>query len=463
MFAMTSGTSSEPKYIPVTEDFLQDFRRGWNAFGVKALMDHPGSFLRPIVQVTSPMDEFHTKAGIPCGAITGLMASTQMRLVRKYYVCPGCVAYIKDPTARYYTIMRLSIPCDVSFLVTASPATLLKLARVADRFGDRIVRDIRDGTLNEEFEIPEEIRSQLEPRLLPDAGLARRLEQMIQTHGALLPRHYWDLRFLANWTGGTMGLYLQHYPHYFGDVPVRDIGLLASEGRMSIPVRDGSPEGILEVMGNFYEFIPKGEIDSAKPVVLRSHEVEAGEDYFILLTSSAGLCRYNIGDLIRVNGFEGEAPVIEFLNKGAHISSLSGEKLTEQQAVLSVNAVCRKHGMRIDNFVLAPQWDDPPYYLLHVERNGDASWEELGLAELLETELCNCNCEYLSKRQSGRIGALRLNALPPGSLQGADNVLRSRFRNYTNEQYKHQFLYARPGDDRMLRELSGEVGTRSSN
>ena len=59
--------------------------------------------------------------------------------------------------------------------------------------------------------------------------------------------------------------------------------------------------------------------------------------------------------------------MIEFLNKGAHISSLSGEKLTEQQAVLSVNAVCRKHGMRIDNFVLAPQWDDPPYYLLRAK------------------------------------------------------------------------------------------------
>jgi len=46
MFAMSSGTESDPKFIPVTADFLQGFRRGWNVFGVKALMDHPGSFLR---------------------------------------------------------------------------------------------------------------------------------------------------------------------------------------------------------------------------------------------------------------------------------------------------------------------------------------------------------------------------------------------------------------------------------
>src|SRR5689334_14760841 len=37
MFALTSGTTEEPKYIPVTKTFLGEYRRGWNAFGIKAL------------------------------------------------------------------------------------------------------------------------------------------------------------------------------------------------------------------------------------------------------------------------------------------------------------------------------------------------------------------------------------------------------------------------------------------
>jgi hypothetical protein len=456
MFALTSGTSDQPKYIPVTDDFLKQFRRGWNIFGVKALMDHPGTFLRPIVQVTSPMDESHTKAGIPCGAITGLMAANQKRLVRKYYVCPRRVAYITPATARYYTIMRLSIPRDVSFLVTASPATILKLARTADQHRDRIVRDIHDGTLTVEMDAADEVRAELRSVLEPDPQTARRLERLIDQHGALLPKHYWRLGFLANWTGGTMGLYLQHYPHYFGDVPVRDIGLLASEGRMSITIEDGTPAGILEVTGNFYEFIPAAEIDSDQPVVLRSHELEVGCEYFILLSNSAGFYRYNIGDLVRVVGYQGQAPVIEFLNKGAHISSLSGEKLTERQVVQSVEAVCERQGVRIDNFVLAPQWDDPPYYVLHLEQNGDLPWGDTGLAEWLEAELCRRNCEYESKRKSGRLAPVRLNPLPVGTLQRHDNLLRSRYRKHTNEQYKHQFLYARPGQDDGLKALAHE-------
>ena len=456
MFAMSSGTSDRPKYIPVTDDFLRQVRRGWNVFGVKTLLDHPGSLLRPMVQVVSPMDEARTEAGIPCGAITGLTAATQRRLVRKYYICPRCVAYISCPTARYYTIMRLAIPRDVAFLITASPATILKLVRTADQQREQMVRDIHDGTISAKLEVADDIRATLGGTLRPEPQSARRLEGLIAEHGALLPKHYWNLCFLANWTGGTMGLYLQHYPHYFGDVPVRDVGLLASEGRMSIPIEDHTPAGLLEVTGGFYEFIPAGEIDAGRPVVLRSHELEVGGEYFILLTNSAGLYRYNIGDVVGVVGYRGQAPIIEFLNKGAHISSLSGEKLTERQVVQSVETVCQQHGVRMDSFVLAPQWDDPPYYLLHLEENGRAGWNETSLADWLEAELCRRNCEYESKRKTGRLGPVRINTLPPGTLARQDAALRTRFREHANEQYKHQFLYTQPGQDADLRPAGRE-------
>src|SRR5205085_2081588 len=101
MFALTSGTTAEPKYIPVTQAFLNEYRTGWNAFGIKALLDHPEAILRRIVQVSSRMDENRTPGDVPCGAITGLMAVTQKRLVRKYYVSPPCVAMIDDPLAKY--------------------------------------------------------------------------------------------------------------------------------------------------------------------------------------------------------------------------------------------------------------------------------------------------------------------------------------------------------------------------
>ncbi len=438
MFAKTSGTTDRPKYIPVTTAFLNEYRRGWNAFGVKVITDHPGSILRPIVQVSSPMDEETSVGGFPCGAITGLMAATQKRLVRRYYVVPLDVAYIPDAAARYYAIMRFGVARDVAFLITASPATLLRLARTADERAEQLIRDVRDGTLDSALEMPGGIRAALTARLAPRPDVARRLEEIVERTGRLRPRDFWNLGFLANWTGGTMGLYLRDLPEYFGDVPVRDIGLIASEGRMSIPVEDGTPAGILNVADNFYEFIPADEYGKPEPTVLRSHELEVGGEYFILLTTSAGFYRYDLGDRVRVTGYCDEAPLIEFLHKGVHASSLTGEKLTEQQVVMAFDAVagaaqCGR------NFVVAPQWADPPHYRLHLEAGQLDDGQCARLAEGFDRQLATINVEYASKRTSGRLGQVKVNRTPTGWLTQRDQDIAARQRA-SNEQYKHCYL-----------------------
>lgn len=447
MFALTSGTTEEPKYIPVTQHFLNEYRQGWNAFGIKALLDHDGTILRPIVQVTSRMNETSTSAGIPCGAITGLLAATQKRLVCKYYIAPRCLAEIDDPAAKYYTIMRLAVPADVGFCVTASPATQLKLAQAADTHAEQLIRDVHDGGLWPQLPVSDALRQQLAPRMKADSATARRLEEILKRHGRLLPKHYWNLGFLANWTGGSMSLYLRDIPEYFGDTPVRDIGLLASEGRVSIPIEDGTAAGILDVTSHFFEFVPREEIDQPSPTTLRSHQVRVGEEYFVLLTTSAGLYRYDLRDLVRVVDFFGEAPVVEFLNKGAHISSLTGEKLTERQVVLAMERAVRLLNLSVDNFVLAPRWDRLPYYLLHLTE-GPASSSPTGarLAAELDRQLRSINVEYASKRDSDRLGPVRLNVLPPGFLADLDQRQAQAHRR-GNEQFKHKFLYTRPGED----------------
>lgn len=464
MFAMSSGTTEQPKYIPVTDAFLGEYRQGWNAFGIKALLDHPVAMLRGIVQVSSRMDETRTPAGIPCGAITGLMAATQKRLVRKYYITPQCLAEIDEPAAKYYAIMRLAVPADAAFVITASPATQLKLARTADDCRERIIRDIHDGTLCADLPVPTAVRQQLGPRLRADPETARRLEAIVNLHGRLLPRHYWNLAFLANWTGGTMGLYLQDFAKYFGQVPVRDVGLLASEGRVSIPVEDGTPAGILEVTGSFFEFVPRDRMSEASPKAFRCGEVEIGQEYFLLLTTSSGLYRYDLGDLVRVVGFAGQAPIIEFLNKGAHISSMAGEKLTEHQVILAMEKATAALGLSVTSFVLAPQWARPPYYVLHIEsfphppaatRDGHtpgqsdklfaADWPDR-LATVLEQQLQDVNVEYAGKRQSARLAPVRIHLLRPGMLADLDRREAERYRR-SNEQYKHRYLYVRPGED----------------
>ena len=92
MFSMTSGTTGRPKHIPVTPAFLRSARRGWNTWGIAALKDHPGGWLRNVLTITSSMCEDRSPTGVPCGAISGLLSATQKKIVRRMYCVPRAVA-----------------------------------------------------------------------------------------------------------------------------------------------------------------------------------------------------------------------------------------------------------------------------------------------------------------------------------------------------------------------------------
>ena len=137
----------------------------------------------------------------------------------------------------------------------------------------------------------------------------------------------------------------------------------------------------------------------------------------------------------------------EFLNKGAHVSTLTGEKLTERQAVQAVEAACWAGGSGLTHFVLAPHWAAPPFYMLHVDADDQTAGAGSRLAEAVDAELRRLNIEYESKRKSGRLGAVRLNVLAGDTLARADAARRARSRRGRNEQYKHQYLYTQVGQD----------------
>lgn len=444
MFALTSGTTAEPKYIPVTEEFLAEYRAGWSAWGLKALLDHPAAILRGIGQMASPMDERFTDTLIPCGAITGLTARTQTRLVRKFYVVPPQTAYIADAATRYYSVMRFAITRDVGWLIAANPSTLIRLAESANTCAEPLIRDICDGTLTLQTDLPQQLQNDLRALCKPDPARAAALEECIRRSGSLRPADYWNVNFLACWTGGTMGLYLKDLAPWFGPAPVRDIGLIASEGRMTIPVDDGTPSGILDVAGHFYEFIPSGEIDSPSPAVLRCHELQVGQEYFLLLTTSSGLLRYSIMDLVRVTGTFGQTPIVEFLSKGQRICSIAGEKLTENQVVLAARAIEQQTNGRLGDFALCPCWATLPGYTLYVDRQCDIPADLL--ASRFDEQLCHISIEYASKRKTLRLAALQVRRLPAGFLADLDKQAIRRSQGRT-EQFKHRFLYTTPGDD----------------
>ena len=443
MFSLTSGTTAQAKYIPITERFLADYRNGWQSWGIQAIDAHPGINSRMILQLSSDYDLFRTPGGTPCGNISGLVAACQKRIVRTMYTVPGAVAKIRNSEAKLYTTMRLAVADrDIGMIMTANPSTLIQLAKLSDARKEDLIRDIADGTLAESEHVPAELHAAIGRRLSrKDKARAAELEAIVDRTGRLVPRDYWpEMQLLAIWTGGSAGAYLPGLDEDFGQIPIRDHGLSASEGRMTIPVTDGTPAGILDVTTHFFEFIPESEYGSPDASVLEAHELQEGKNYYILLTTSSGLCRYNICDVVRCTGFYHSTPMVEFLHKGAHIANLTGEKISESQVVSAVRAASDEMQVCLSNFTLSPVWGNPPKYHLHFE-HADLAAPHLGepLANLVDNHLKSINCEYRDKRSSGRLAPIKWVPLPQGTWNAFGQLRRAKSGGSV-EQYKHPCL-----------------------
>src|SRR5690606_4321454 len=134
----------------------------------------------------------------------------------------------------------------------------------------------------------------------------------------LLPRDIWpNLALIGCWKGGSVGLYLREFEGLFSPAtPIRDFGYLASEVRGSVPSTDEGCGGILTVETNFFEFVAENDDRTDRAQYLTADQLEDGKRYFVYPTTTGGLYRYDMNDLVQVNGFHENTPIIEFVQKG---------------------------------------------------------------------------------------------------------------------------------------------------
>lgn len=427
MFAMTSGTTGKSKLIPVTPTCRgRDHADQIRVWLHHARLAHPGLFDGKIVSLVSPAVAGRTPAGIPYGSTSGMMYRDMNPLVRRSYAIPYPVSEIEDYDAVYYTVMRLALSCDVSLVATANPSSIQKLIETADACAEGLIRDVHDGTLERSLEIDPALRARIERRLTPDPARAKQLSAARNRRNArLLPADYWpNLRLIACWKGGTVGGAVERFPEWFdpearGGVPVRDWGYLSSEARGSIPLSDEGDGGVLTVSTNVFEFVRAEELeknpdDPEAWRFLGVDRVEVGKQYYVFITTTGGLYRYDINDVIEVVGSYHRTPVIAFRRKGRGMSSLTGEKLSENQVIDAMAQAAKALEVSVGAF-RAEADTEQTRYVFKVEPEAPIPEDkQAALLEQIDDTLCEVNLEYKAKRSSGRLHAPLLQVMKPG-------------------------------------------------
>ena len=419
MFATTSGTMAEPKYIPVTESYMKEFRHASIASGFFTLKSFPQISNGVTLSFFSPAQEGVSPAGIPYGAISGGLYKREPWLVKKFIApIPYEVYNCKDYESKYYSLLRCALVLPVCTVYTLNPSTIVVLLKRLDKYAAALIKDIATGSFNPPQAASPELQAVMTPFLKRDPERAKALEALLM-QGEFTPDRIWPmLQVVCCWTRASAAFYIKDFPKYFGKVPITDISYGASEGRGSISMGDGRQ--LLSIRSHFYEFIPEEQIDSPDPEVLLADELEEGKNYYILFTSSAGLYRYHINDVIKVVGFHHRCPLIEFQYKGGNVSSFTGEKLTELQITEAMRAALKSTGLQCRFFTVLPEFRPNPHYRLLFEPDNDSACSEGELKQLLavfEQELCGKNIEYKAKRESQRLDPPEIGLLEFGSYE----------------------------------------------
>jgi len=411
MYATTSGTTSAPKWIPMTRKYLRDVYGKMSNVWVWNFIKHRKMALSgKVFAIVGKECEGYAPDGTLYGSVSGVLVRDIPHIIKKRYTAPASVMSIEDYAARNYTLMRLALQhWDVTLWSTANPSTILELQRTVDENLDIMIEDIEKGTLSDKFEISNSIREELKSYMRPRPKRAKELRELRDKNGGrILPRDYWKkLQILSTWKCGNTKVYMDKYLDYFDfeQTCYQELGYIATECRFGFAL-DMSNESVLFPHLHYYEFVPEEDMDKPHKRFLQVDELEQGKRYCTYVTTYSGLFRYNMNDLVEVGGIYEKTPTIHMVGKVNGIVSLTGEKLYEPQFIEAVHQAEEETKIKTKFFVGFADVNESDYHFYFEFADEETTQETADMfANVVDEKLRAINIEYESKRASFRLNA----------------------------------------------------------
>ena len=175
----------------------------------------------------------------------------------------------------------------------------------------------------------------------------------------------------------------------------------ASEGFFGLQDDPSDPAMLLMLDYDvFYEFIPLEQVGDPGARALPVWDVETGKNYAIVISTSCGLWRYQIGDTVK---FTSKNPY-KFVISGRTKSFINafGEELMVDNAEKALAETCSETGAQVAEYTAAPVFMDAHGKCRHqwviefAKRPADAA----RFAELLDRNLQRINSDYEAKRSN---------------------------------------------------------------
>lgn len=311
-FALSSGTTSNSKHIPVTDDMLDSIRKS----GIQQVMSlknfHlPGDFFEKQILMLGSSTNLTEKEDHLEGEISGISAANIPVWFRGYYKPGQEIADIEDWDERIRKIAEEAPKWDIGSLSGIPSWIELMLKEV-----------IRYNNLNNIHEIWPNLK--------------------VYTSGGVAFEPY--RKSLEKLLAHPL-IYIDTY--------------LASEGFLAMQRRPETSAMALSVNnGIFFEFVPfiDENIDEHGRVkqgtkALSLAEAEENVDYVLIISTVAGAWRYIIGDTVMITDKERAEIIITGRTK--HYLNVVGSQLSVHKMNIAIEQIETKYDLEIKEFVVA--------------------------------------------------------------------------------------------------------------
>ncbi|NBC58847.1 MAG: hypothetical protein GVY05_11270 [Bacteroidetes bacterium] len=367
-FAKTSGTTSGAKFIPLTKDSMPThIRAARNAIlcyiaetGNSAFVDGKMIFL----QGSPEMGETN---GIKTGRLSGIVAHYVPSYLQKNRLPSWQVNCIEDWETKVNAIVNETIDQDMT-VISGIPSWV-------QTYFEKLVK--KSGK--------------------PVGKLFKNLELFI--YGGL---NYEPYRPKFEKLIGRKVNSIELYP--------------ASEGFFAFQDQQDDQGMLLQLnSGMFYEFIKSEEFFEDNPKVYSLNEVELNQNYVLIISTNAGLWRYNIGDTIKFTSLKPYKIIVSGRIK--HFISAFGEHVIGSEVENAMKTACQQHQSRINEFTVAPQVNPDkglPYHEWWIEFDKQPkNLEEF--AETIDQSLVEQNSYYKDLRTGKMLRSIVIRSLTPDS------------------------------------------------
>ncbi|CAL5098422.1 unnamed protein product [Urochloa decumbens] len=442
-FFTSSGTSGgERKLIPAVEDEFD--RRG-----------QLGGLVKPVINQYVPgLDEgsglyFHfvksgttTPGGLPAQTVlTSLFKSDSFqKLPPGAFTSPVAAILCEDAFQSMYAQVLCGL-CQRRRVVRVGAvfaSGLLRAVHFFQRNWEQLAADIKGGTLTDrvtDSSVREAVAGVLRR---PDPELAEfiRAEGSSGDGSGIIARIWPNTKYLDTIVTGSMAQYVPTLNYYSGGLPIISMMYASSECNIGINLRPMcDPSDVsYTIMPNmaYVEFLPVDAAEHATASQLvELAGVEVGREYELVVTTYAGLCRYRVGDVLRVTGFHNAAPQVRFVRRSNVVLSIESDKTDEadlQRAVERAAALLRQlhGGVTVLDFTSRTCTETiPGHYVIYWEllgvQDGDKQSVDGGGDALerccLEMEEAMNSVYRQSRVADGSIGPLEIRIVRPGTFE----------------------------------------------